>query len=404
MMKQKQKTLGERLFDPRWLSNQGDARRDVIEPPVGLDLARALAARHLDTCDLGEAETAAVEAALSRQDQDELQGFLDGVRPEPPASLIAPANPTASTRFRSGRDASLRGRCGEVLALIGWNARWVAAAGLLLLMLGGLVAAWFSGVRPAASPVDVGSEVRPAWASMVAAAEPAAQLARWGSEEPARSLTWLLRPLGSSMRSRSSGYIDPRVVAVAREDGSFQSGTVIGPRLVLTLAEGLPRKTTVFRRDGRDADWAERSGEIRTRLPALGLATLIVDDDFETWFDVVSDAVAEAELVVQMDADGLPIERTVGAYGFGGAEGGILWSASGHVLKGDLVFTDVRIRRGLGGGPIAFLDEGKLVLVGIVVGSHSDGRFAAAVSAEALRQWLFSQADLPRNGAASGEG
>ncbi len=68
MMKQKQKTLGERLFDPRWLSNQGDARRDFKEPPVGLDLARALAARQLDSCDLGEADKANVAASLTESE------------------------------------------------------------------------------------------------------------------------------------------------------------------------------------------------------------------------------------------------------------------------------------------------------------------------------------------------
>ena len=393
----KQKTLGERLFDPRWLSNRGDARRDFKEPPVGLDLARALAARQLDSCDLGEKDKAEVASALDEEVRRGLTEFLDGLRTEPPASLVVP-QPSARPSSRSSGEGSasgLRSRCAEVLASLIGARRWAAAAGVLL--AGGVVVAtWFAVARSRAP----GSEDRPAWASaMIAAAVPSDGLATWGGEEQ-RSLTRYLEPPG--LTTNSSRYIDPRVVAVTLDDGTtFQSGTAIGPRLVLTLvATGLARPARVYQRDGEE--WVERSGELRTEL-GIGLATLVVVDGapFESWFDPA--AWSETELSVQqVEANGAPIDRSVGCYGLGGSEGGVLLSSNGGDRAGDLIFTDCAMRPGLGGGALARLVEGDLELLGIVVGSNPDG--AVAVSAAAVRQQLFSEADLRIPVSSSGEG
>lgn len=364
-MNMKQKTLGEKLFDPRWLASDQVDARDLDEPPVGLDLARALAAKHLDPCDLGEADLAKVASALGEEERRSLQDFLDGVRTEPPASLMAPTDPpTASSRSWSGGDVSLLVRCAEVLAPLA-APRWIAAAGVLL-VLGGLTSLLL--IRVVAPQ---GREDRAAWASMVVAATPAKSLEDWSedvSPSPASSVV---------KRSRSSAAADRRVVAVKQGD-AFQSGAVVGPRQVLTSMSGVASQAEVFTRHGDG--WARRLGKVRTVLPGLDLALVFVDEEFEVWFDLALEE-GDAEDVVP------PTGTAVVAHGFGGVETGVLESSARDVSVGDLIYTTVAMRSGLGGA--ALVRPADSVLIGIVVGAH-DGT-AVAVPVDMWRQQVSNE-------------
>jgi len=396
-MNMKAKSLAETLFDARWLStNDADVRLDLNEPPLGLDLARALAAEQLDRCDLGDDELAAVKQALPPSLHEELERFLDGDAPTPPASLLVPSESSAVAPASRATSANLSfvSRCGAMLASLGGGPRWLAAAAVLAMVAG--LTAWLVLGTESASIQRGGG---PTWASALAAAVPAERLDMWGRDET-RSLTRRLEPPGADLSSR----LDPRVVAVALARGGFQSGAVIGPRVVLTIDEGgrfFAGRVKVFEHD-LDRGWLERVGQVRTLLPGLGLATLVVDGaEFEMRFDLSEEAAAD-DPPTNPAADE-PRDVWVIACGFGGTERGVLWSPDGPaaVMAGDLIATDIAMRAGLGGAPILSRSGD---LLGMVVGSQADGRFAVGVSTRAVRQRLFSEAGVLRGLNGLGEG
>lgn len=411
-MNMKAKSLAETLFDARWLStNDADVRLDLNEPPLGLDLARALAAEQLDRCDLGDDELAAVKQALPPSLHEELERFLDGDAPTPPASLLVPSESIAVTGT-SPADApagwsseratqvetnlSFFSRCAAILASLGGGPRWVAAAAVLAMVFG--LTAWLVLRTESAPSIQRGGG--PTWASALAAAVPAERLEMWGGRAEARSLTRRLEPLGSDLSSR----LDPRVVAVSLPRGGFQSGAAIGPRLILTIDGGGRFGDGVVSVVQFDLNqgWVERVGEVRTLLPGLGLAALGVDGaEFEVWFDL-SEEEAEVEPTTTNPA-AEPRDVWVMACGFGGTESGVLWSPEGPaaVMAGDLIATDIGMRAGLGGAPILSRSGD---LLGMVVGSQADGRFAVGVSMRAVRQRLFSEAGVLRGLNGLGEG
>jgi hypothetical protein len=266
------------------------------------------------------------------------------------------------------------------------------AAAVLAMVLG--VTAWLV-FGPNPSNHRDGSD----WASALVAAIPAERLEMWGRSDEPRSLTRRLEPPGGfDLSSR----LDPRVVAVALPHGGFQTGAAIGPNLVLTLSSGVEAESwKVFDYD-LEQGWLERVGQVRTLFPGLGLVTLVVDGTkFEVWFDLAEED-AEDELPTN-PAAAESRDVWVIACGFGGTEGGVLWSPEGPaaVLDGDRIATDIGMRAGLGGAPI-LTRAGDLL--GIVVGSQAGGRFAVGLSKGAVRQQLFSEAGALRGVNGVGEG
>ncbi len=383
-----------RLIDSKWLVEESPD--DVEAEDVGLDLARALAARHLELCDLGERETSAVTSALSPADWIALERFLAGEQPSPPASLVVPnasagkSRPDAAARSDQRHGGSPRDRAAaDPLAWLAVGPRWVAAAGVLVLL--GWLAVRFGVQRDAPSPGT--SADRLAWSPLVEAAIPAARLEAWLGGASSRSSKSVVEPSADEQR-RTSGLFDLRVVAVRRQDAAFQSGVVVGPRTVLTLMSGLGVDTTVLCRDG--GRWTARACAIETLLPGLGLATLVVDGkQFEAWFDLAArpEVVPAAPPKPDDAAAELPNDSTVGVYGFGGSQGGAVCSSNHEVAVGDLIFTDCEMRPGLGGGALLEGGEGG-ALIGVVVGSRSNGHFVVAVSVDALRHRLFGHESL----------